>query len=161
MGSMADSRIPLLLEILDQAFDKRAWHGTTLKGALRGLDPETAAWKPKPDRHSVWELLLHAAYWKYIVRRHVADDDALQFERSPSNWPRLPTPSNKTALKNDIAYLTQEHRLLRDAVAGLTSKGLDRRCGKIRIPVSMLVHGVAAHDLYHTGQIQLLKRLRR
>lgn len=158
---MPDPRIPLLLEIIDQAFDRRAWHGTTLKGALRGLDPETAAWKPKPDRHSIWELLLHAAYWKYIVRRHVVDDDTLKFERSPSNWPRVPDPPTKAALKKDIAYLTQEHKLLREAVARLSGRALDRRVGKIRIPISMLVHGVAAHDLYHTGQIQLLKRLRR
>ena len=51
--------------LLDEAFDRRSWHGTNLRGSIRGLPRSTAAWRPAPDRHNIWELVVHAAYWKY------------------------------------------------------------------------------------------------
>ena len=150
----ADARIALLLRILDQAFDKRAWHGTTLRGALRGLTDEVAAWRPAPDRHSIWEYLLHAAYWKHIVRRHLTGDLKARFPRKPRNWP---APS--ASLKSDVGFLQEQHRLLRAAVESFPAARLERRVGKSGLTYAVLIHGVAAHDLYHTGQIQLLKRL--
>ena len=114
-----------------------------------------AEWRPAPDRHSVWELLLHAAYWKYIVRRALTKDKAASFPRSPSNFPHPPAARTPAALKKDIALLVDEHRRLREAVAAVPPSRLTR--GKPR-PVDLIL-GAAAHDLHHGGQIQLLKRL--
>ena len=61
------AEIDLLLDALDQAYDRRAWHGTNLRGSLRGMTAEQAAWRPAQGRHNVWELALHAAYWKYVA----------------------------------------------------------------------------------------------
>ncbi len=66
--------VALLLRVMDQAYDQKSWHGTTLRGSLRGLTAEEALWRPGPNRHNIWELTLHAAYWKYIVRRRLAGD---------------------------------------------------------------------------------------
>ena len=104
-----DPRIELLLEILDQAFDRRGWHGTTLRGALRGVTPAEALWRPGPDRHNVWELTIHAAYWKYAVRRRLAGEATGSFERKPSNWPDIPDPPDPKAWKKDIELLEAEH----------------------------------------------------
>jgi hypothetical protein len=155
----ADPRIALLLEILDQAFDQRGWHGTTLRGSLRGVTPTEALWRPGRGRHNVWELAIHAAYWKYAVRRRLAGDSAGSFERTPSNWPAIPDPPDGKAWKKDIALLSLEHARLREVVAGLTSADLERRSPKGVWTYAEEIHGVAAHDLYHTGQIQLIKRL--
>lgn len=149
----------LLLLDLDCAFDKSAWHGTTLKGALRGLDPETALWRPAPDRHNIWEELLHCAYWKYIARRHVARAEVEGFPRSPSNWPAPPPEATRASLRADIALLQNEHAALRQAVAEFPAKRLGDRPTAKGPTFAKLILGVAAHDLYHTGQIQLLKRL--
>src|SRR4029450_4764126 len=92
-GRAADARIELLLEILDQAYDQRGWHGTTLRGALRGVTPTQALWRPGTERHNIWELAIHAAYWKYAVRRRLAGDSAGSFGRKPSNWPGIPDPA--------------------------------------------------------------------
>ena len=54
--------IELLLGLLDEAFDKKAWHGPNLRGAVRGVSSDEAAWRPSPDRHNVWEIMVHAAY---------------------------------------------------------------------------------------------------
>jgi hypothetical protein len=154
-----DPRIELLLEIMDQAFDRRGWHGTTLRGALRGVTPGEALWRPGPDRHNVWELAIHAAYWKYAVRRRLAGESAGSFERKPSNWPAIPEPPDLKAWKRDLALLEAEHQKLRQVVSGLSAVDLERRSPKGVWTYAEEIHGVAAHDLYHTGQIQLIKRL--
>ena len=153
-------RIALLLNIVDQAYGKRAFHGTTMRGALRGLDPDAALWRPAHDRHNIWELILHAAYWKYAVRRHVGDR-LPRFQRKPRNWPRIPSEPSKKALKADIGYLDEEHQMLRAAVVSFRDSRLDDTVDSSAMTYATLMHGIAAHDAYHTGQIQLLKRLRR
>jgi hypothetical protein len=155
-----DSRIPLLLEILDEAFDRRGWHGTTLRGAVRGLNPAQALWRPGKGRHCIWELVLHTAYWKYAVRQRLLDGGRGEFPRKPSNWPRLPERPTAGAWRADVALLDSEHAALRKAVAGLSAAALDRRSPKGVWRYREEIHGVAAHDLYHAGQIQLLKKLR-
>jgi hypothetical protein len=157
----ADPRIELLLEIMDQAFDRRGWHGTTLRGSLRGVTPAVALWRPGPDRHNVWELAIHAAYWKYAVRRRLASEATALFERKPSNWPEIPAVPDLRAWKQDVALLEREHAKLREVVSGLEPADLERRSPKGVWTYAEEIHGVAAHDLYHTGQIQLIKRLMR
>lgn len=154
-----NARVALLLEILDEAFDHTAWHGTTLRGALRGLTPRQALWRPGPRRNSVWDLILHTAYWKYVVRRRLSGARAGSFPRAPANWPRLPAKPDAAALRADIALLEAEHAALRKVVAELPARALDAPSPKGTWRQRQQIHGVAAHDLYHAGQIQLLKRL--
>lgn len=158
---IGDPRIELLLEVMDQAFDKKSWHGTTLRGSLRGLAPEEALWRPARGRHNIWELTLHAAYWKYAVRRRLAGDATGSFDRRPSNWPEVPQPADLRSWKRDVAFLDAEHRKLREAVRTMAPAALDKRSPKGVWRNAEEIHGIAAHDLYHTGQIQLIKRLMR
>lgn len=156
-----DGRIELLLEILDQAFDRRGWHGTALRGALRGLTATEALWRPGPGRRNIWELTVHAAYWKYTVRRRLAGGPTGSFARKPSNWPAVPETPDPAAWKLDIRLLEAEHRLLRDAVRTLPPAKLAALSPQGVWTLAEEIHGVAAHDLHHTGQIQLIKKLMR
>jgi hypothetical protein len=157
----ADPRIELLLEVVDQAFDQRGWHGTTLRGSLRGVTSMEARWRPAPGRHNIWELTVHAAYWKYAVRRRLTGVATGSFARKPSNWPAVPDPADAAAWKRDIRLLEGEHRLLRDSVRTLPPAKLDALSPQGVWTMAEEIHGVAAHDLYHTGQIQLIKKLMR
>ncbi|MBE0591884.1 MAG: hypothetical protein IH616_05730, partial [Gemmatimonadales bacterium] len=56
------SEIDLIVQQIDQAFDHRSWHGTNLRGSIRGLDARVAAWRPARGRHNIWEIVVHAAY---------------------------------------------------------------------------------------------------
>jgi uncharacterized damage-inducible protein DinB len=155
-----DGRISLLLEGLDQAYDQRSWHGTNLRGALRGLDLDTLAWRPGPGRPNAWELALHAAYWKYAVLRQLKDLPRGAFPLKGSNWFPRPEEATQAAWKADLALLDRMHRELRAAVAELTPSRLDAPSAKKQWRMQDLIQGVAAHDLHHAGQIQLIKRLR-
>ena len=61
----------ILLRMIDEAFDHKSWHGTNLRRAIRGLTLSEVAWRPEGRRHNVWEIVVHAAYWKYTVRRRL------------------------------------------------------------------------------------------
>lgn len=151
--------VSTLLALLDEAFERRAWHGPNLRGSLRGLSARRAAWRPAPGRHNVWEVAIHAAYWKYVVWRQLTGEKRGSFARRGSNWFASPTPATEAAWRNDVAVLVAYHRRLRDAVTRLSDRDLGRPAPGKREPIGRLVRGVAAHDLYHAGQIQLLKRL--
>ncbi|MCL4838265.1 MAG: DinB family protein [Thermoanaerobaculia bacterium] len=159
---MAAPAIELLLAALDEAYDRRSWHGTNLRGALRGTSAAEAAWRPAPERHNTWELAVHCAYWKYAVRRRLAGTKRGSFRLAGSNWFPRPVPGadGEEAWRSDLRLLAEEHRALRAAVAGLAAGDLGRCPAGGRETVARLVRGVAAHDLYHAGQIQLLTRLR-
>ena len=156
-----DRRIPLLLEVFDQAFTGSSWHGTPLWGSLRGVSAEQALWRPRPGRHNIWEIVLHTAYWKCMVRRRLLRDADIAFPRPGSNWPRLPDSTDAGAWARDRALLKREHELLHRAIARLRPAQLGRRPGGSKWRNVQQIYGIASHDLYHAGQIQLLKRLSR
>jgi uncharacterized damage-inducible protein DinB len=152
------SDLAQLLFLIDTAYDRVSWHGPNLRGSLRGLTPPQAAWRPAPGRHNIWELVVHAAYWKYAAWRRLTGAKQGSFPLEGSNW--LPRPGGAAReLRADLELLEAMHRTLRDAVAALDPGMLDRRPPKGTVTARALVTGVAAHDLYHAGQIQLLKRL--
>jgi len=150
-----------LLAQLDEAFDRRSWHGPNLRGSLRGMTAAAASRRPAPGRHNAWEIAVHAAYWKYAVWRRLTGEKRGTFARAGGNWFANPTPPTEGEWRRDVALVVRYHRQLRAAVARLADGDLDRPAAGGRETVGRLVRGIAAHDLYHAGQIQLLKRLLR
>ncbi|SRR6266540_1993257 len=149
----------LLLDAVDEAFDRRSWHGTNLRGSIRGLSREVARWRPAPDRHNIWELVVHAAYWKYAARRWLTGEKRGSFSLEGSNWWPRPEEDTDRAWKGDVDLLSREHGALRGAVGMFSPRRLNERAAKTPFTYAALVRGAAAHDLYHAGQIQLLKKL--
>ena len=66
--------IRVLLQLIDESYEKRAWHGANLRGSMKGLTIEQVAWRPAATRHNIWEIVVHCAYWKYIVRRRLLEE---------------------------------------------------------------------------------------
>ncbi len=156
---MLSAPLDLLLYQLDLAYDQQSWHGPNLRGSLRGVEPALAAWRPAAERHCIAEIVVHAAYWKYVVRRRLLGEKRGSFPLKGSNW--FPRPANLTAAawQQDVALLEQVHRALREAVAAVAPAALEQAPGGSKVSNLKLISGIIAHDLYHAGQIQLLKRL--
>lgn len=152
-----NARIRFLLAIVDQAYDRPSWHGPNLRGSIRGLRAPDAARRPAPGRHNIWEVVVHAAYWKYAAWRRLTGHPRASFALKGSNWFPRPQTANEAAWRDDVALLQRTHATLRDAIAHLPARELDRHVGKVS--KFALIAGIAAHDLYHAGQIQLLKKL--
>jgi len=152
-----------LLAIIEQAYNKPSWHGTNLRGSVRRVTPAQAAWRASPGRHNIWEIVVHAAYWKYAVARRFTGDARGSFPLKGSNWFRRPSTDaggvSAKAWKADLDLLDDMHASLRDVVMRLPARELGRTPPGKKVSNFAVLSGVAAHDLYHAGQIQLLKRL--
>ena len=154
-GKLPSSRVAQFLRQIDQAYDGKSWHGTNLRGSLRRVTLDQAAWRPEPGRPHA----LHAAYWKYAVRRRLTGEARSGFPLDGSNFFTRPDAGTEAEWTRDLALLRDEHRKLRAAVAALRDQALDRASSGGETLAVDLVAGIIAHDLYHAGQIQLLKRL--
>lgn len=141
-----------LLTLLDEAYEKQAWHGPNLRGALRGVTPAEAAWRPAEPRHNIWELAVHAAYWKYTVRRRLTGEKKGSFPVPGSDWFLRPQEETEEAWKADLALLAEQHRLLMDTVRRLPPLDFTEKAVRA-------IRGAAMHDVYHAGQITLIKRM--
>jgi uncharacterized damage-inducible protein DinB len=148
-----------LLFLIDTAYDRVSWHGPNLRGSLRGMTPALAAWRPGAGRHNIWELIVHAAYWKYVAWRRLTGAQRGSFPLAGSNFIERPVAPTARALRDDLVLLDAIHATLRAAAAGVRPTELDRGSAQRGVTKRALLTGVAAHDLYHAGQIQLLKRL--
>ena len=144
----------VILDLFEEAFERKTWHGPNLWQSMKGVTAKQAAWRPAPNRHNIWEEALHAAYWKYTVRRRLEGGKRGSFVLQGSNFFRRPEAGkvNESAWQTDKAILRQEHEALRDAVKTALAKPVTRK-------VLRMLWGVAFHDVYHAGQIRLLRRL--
>ncbi len=144
----------LILTLLDEGYEKRTWHGPNLKQSIRGITSKQAAWRPKAGRHNIWEVMLHAAYWKYAVRRRIEGGKRGSFALKGSNFFARPErgKANEAAWTADKELLAREHRALRESI----KKVLQTPRGEKLLPQ---LWGIAMHDIYHAGQIRLLRRL--
>jgi len=140
---------------IGEGYDRRAWHGPNLRVALRDVKLEEALWRPGPGRHSIWELVLHCAYWKHRVTVRVTGVRT-KFGRTGADWPRLPPEPGESAWRADLALLEAAHERLLDACSSAWPARPASRPG--RSPLDQLV-GIAFHDVYHAGQIRLIRRM--
>ncbi len=153
------TEIDWLLDRLDEAYDRKAWHGPNLRGSIRRVDASTACWRPSADRRNIAEIVVHAAYWKYAVRRRLRDETRGSFPRKGSNWFPQSGTLTETQWRADVALLDEMHRTLREAIAELSPEALAAKPPGGKVSRRSLIAGIAFHDVYHAGQIQLLKRL--
>jgi uncharacterized damage-inducible protein DinB len=156
---IVSTEIALLLSLLDQGYDNKAWHGPNLRGAIRRVSAQQAAWRSNRARHTIAELVVHSAYWKYAVRRRLLGEKRGSFPMKGSNWFELPKWLSDTEWRYYVTLLDEQHRELREAVAGFPAAQLQRRSLGSKYTAAGLITGIAAHDIYHAGQIQVLKRL--
>jgi hypothetical protein len=149
----------VLLGILDDAYSGKSWQGTNLKWSIHGLSAREAVWRPGPHRHSIWELVMHAAYWKYAVKRRLLHEKRGSFPSKGRNWFEGRQDLTDAAWKTDKRLLEEIHQDLRRAVASLDPRVLDKTMPEGKFSYAKTIYGVAAHDINHTGQINLIKRL--
>lgn len=156
---MKHPAIQQLLGLVDEGYNRAAWHGPNLRGSIRGVTARQASLRPARGRHNIWEIVVHAAYWKYVVRRRLAGEKRGSFALAGSNWFVRPLDDSEKAWKADIGLLEAEHQKLRECIAALPPNKLDRSARGSRSSPRRLIAGNAFHDVYHAGQIQLIKKL--
>lgn len=151
----------LMAESVSPRAGRGAWHGgPTVVGALRGVSARQALWRPAPGRHSIWELALHIAYWHHIITQRLRGGERVPFPRSPADWPAVPDRPDASAWKRDRALIAAAHREVTATIGAIPVQSYGRRpAGNRKWTFGETILGAGQHEAYHTGQIQLLKRL--
>ena len=140
---------------LRRAFDGSAWHGPALLELLQDVDAGMAAAKPLRDVHSIWELVLHVAVWDGAALRRLRGEKCQP--TGLANFPLVPEPT-EAAWRKAKAGTKGAHNALVKTVAGLPDSRLRDRVPGKRYDFYHMLHGIAQHELYHAGQIAILKK---
>lgn len=140
---------------LRRAFYGSAWHGPAVMELLKDVDAATAASKPLPDVHSIWELVLHIAAWDGAGLKRLGGKKAQLKDKQ--NFPPVPQPT-ESAWREVVAAVRRTHDDLVETVAALPEKRLRDQVPGKRYDFYHMLHGMAQHELYHAGQIAILKK---
>jgi uncharacterized damage-inducible protein DinB len=156
------SEITRIIDELEREHAGDPWHGSPLRQILEGVDHRQAAHRPLPGAHTIWELVLHMIAWKNEVRRRI--EGAPAGAPLEGDWPTAPN-ATADAWRETLAALEASHRSLVSSAASLpedklfqpTSDPRDRESGA-GVDHYVLLHGIVQHDVYHAGQIAVLKK---
>jgi uncharacterized damage-inducible protein DinB len=151
------TEINRILDQLKRAYEGNAWHGPSIKESLNGVTAAQALARPLPNAHSIWELVHHIAVWEDVGRRRLEGDPAEVPISTPEDWPPAEDASD-AAWEKAKAALERGHQALVDAIARVPESRLDEPVLEGKSTVYVTLHGVIQHDLYHAGQIAILKK---
>ena len=151
------TEIDRILDQLKRAFEGGAWHGPSVKEVLHDVTATQAHARPLGNAHSIWELVQHIAVWEDVGRRRLEGDPAEVPISSPEDWPPAGDAS-EAAWDSAKAALERGHQSLVDAISRVPESRLDEPILEGKSTVYVTLHGVIQHDLYHAGQIAMLKK---
>ncbi len=150
------SEIERINDQLKRAFRGEAWHGPSVMELLENVTAEQAAAHPIAGAHSIWEIVLHVRTWERIALRRIEEWTPIE-ATSEEDWPPV-KETTEHAWKNAVNSLMLNHEALASSVASLDDARLSETVPGTQYSVYFLLHGVIQHDLYHAGQIALLKK---
>ena len=144
---------------LQRAFNGEAWHGPAVLEVLEGVDAEKARRRPAKDVHSIWEIVRHIGVWDDAAIRRIGGE--VVQPTGEADWPRV-TDTSEQAWKKTVADLTRTHNRLVKEVGSMPESRLGEKVpGKEPDYYNFyyMLHGIVQHELYHAGQIAILKKL--
>ena len=149
------NEIEFAVDQLKRAYEGEAWHGPSLMEALSGVNATTAAARPLPKAHSIWQLVLHVANWNEVFLKRM-DGGALQL--SPEEDFPTVTDTSEAAWKAALEKLKAGHKDLEKRISEADSSFLERRVPGKDYNFRFMVHGIVQHEAYHAGQMSILKK---
>jgi uncharacterized damage-inducible protein DinB len=149
------TEIERITDQLNRAFHGEAWHGPAVMTILEGVSAGQAAARPVHAVHSIWELALHIEAWERACLRRLHGDRAELDDAE--DW-RQVIDTSPEAWEKCRAAMRKANEELRDAVSRLDDSRLDQPILKGMPTIYVTLHGVIQHDLYHAGQIAILKK---
>ena len=140
---------------LEKAFSGNAWHGPSVLEILENVTAVQASARPIEGAHTIWELVLHIRAWENACRRRLEGDRAELPDEE--DWEPF-DDTGEEAWKKTLTTLKESHERLSAAIAKLDDARLDEPILEGMPSHYVTLHGVVQHDLYHAGQIAILKK---
>jgi uncharacterized damage-inducible protein DinB len=149
------NEIERIIDQLRRAYDRDAWHGPPLRAVLAGVSAEIASARPIRDAHSIREIVRHVTFWYDGVRRRIGGE--VVDPQGVEEWPEA-DGAGEDGWGLELADLDRAHAALLGAVEQLGIEDLELTVPGKPYSVYILLHGLVQHNLYHAGQIALLKK---
>jgi uncharacterized damage-inducible protein DinB len=156
LGGLGLGEKERIVDQLQRAFDGRAWHGPSVMALLSDVDVDQAAARPLKERHTIWELVLHINDWRDKVRR-VLGGEKMESLPKEEGWPTIDDTSDEAWAKA-VEELKRVHDELLEAVSSFSESRLDETVPGASYSFYNMLHGLVQHNLYHAGQIAIMKR---
>ena len=153
------SEVNRIKDQFKRAFVGQAWHGPSVLSLLEEITAEQAASHPVAGAHSIWELTLHISAWENVCTRRLRGGRA--YLSDEEDWPKIDDTSEEAwaATKKQLLVIHQD---LLQEISSLDESRLDQPIiddsETSYSTVYVTLHGGVQHDLYHAGQIALLKK---
>ena len=155
MDDQERGELERIADLLDRAGGGDAWHGPSVAAVFSTLTASQASVRPLPNGHTIWEIALHIAVWNRVVARRLSGEAV---EPTPTeDWPE-PGGSSDDEWERTLADLRTSRATLRAAVLAFDERRLEDIVPGRDHSFYVMIHGVIQHDLYHAGQVALLRK---
>ena len=148
------SEVKFLRDQIETTFKGDSWHGPNLVNTLKDIDYKQALKRPMKQRHTIWELTDHTSFWMEEVRKSVQDHKGLEPDMD-ENWPEM--GATEEEWKQSVARLEAAVNTVLDALAEWRDEELYEVVPGEKYTFKQMLHGMVHHNLYHAGQINLLR----
>jgi uncharacterized damage-inducible protein DinB len=138
-----------------RVFAGPSWHGASVIEVIDGLTLAEAQSRPIPGAHSIGELLRHLIAWRTLVVHRLRGDDAYKVTAA-LDW--TPGPASELEWMEALEQLRASQREILLLLGRFNPRLLDDPAPGSEVTWHTLFHGLLQHDLYHLGQIGLLKK---
>ena len=149
------SDVKFLVDQIRRTFDRDSWHGPSVMKALEGVDLEQAKAKPLHGRHSIWELVDHITFWVGEVSWAVKNN-RIYDPKSVKDWPLMGQTEEEWV--SSVKRLGSSIEELVGSLSMWSNEELDKRLQGATYSYRQMLHGVVHHNVYHAGQIAILKQ---
>jgi uncharacterized damage-inducible protein DinB len=144
-----------IAELLEQTFEGRAYYGTSVLGALKGVTAEIAARKPE-NFNSIWEIVVHMTL-ELVYHRKVIEGTARKWVAGETTWEGI-GGQTESDWQQAIDELKAANRALVQAIKQLGDDVLEKDAIVVSGSYYRMLNGVMQHGIFHSGQILVLKR---
>lgn len=146
-------------EMFRGAAQGKTWHGQSVWETLKNISAEEAAAHPIPDSHSIWDYLLHIINWREYAIQILSNDEPYIIElNTEKDWTTI-TDFSQEAWKTALELYKKSTDELSEAIKKIDDSKLEEIVPKQNFTFHTVLHGVIQHDIYHSGQIVLLKKI--
>jgi len=129
-----------------------AWHGPSLLEILQDVSAEEAQTRPIPSAHTIAELVAHIAAWNRAAERGL--DSQIVTLQGEADWPEIGEWSAAVAeLEAAVTSLASRAEATTEDELKQKVRSADSEYSRY-----VLFHGVTQHNLYHAGQLAVLKK---
>lgn len=151
--------ISRLVDMFSSAAHGKTWHGQSVWETLQNITAEEAAVHPIPESHSIWDYLLHIINWRdYAIRTLLDDQPYIVDLNTEKDWTTI-TDFSPEAWEATLELYKTSTEELSEAIKTIGDSKLEEIVLEHKFTFYTLLHGVIQHDIYHSGQIVLLKKM--